>query len=317
MIEVAAARAIHFAATLSTAGAVFFLAFVGEPALRHARDGGPFCALVRLRLRWIAWIGVALVLASGAVWLLIEAEQLSDLPLSAVFSSGAVWSVLADTDFGNDWIARFVLLVLFAGLLCASDFSTRGPSAWKSVTAIAVAACLVGSLAFAGHAAATTGSVGLVHLSADILHLVAAAAWTGALVPLAILLGAARRNAESAAIAHEAAVRFSALGMASVGTLAVTGIINSWFLVGSVAALFGTPYGRLLLAKVALFAIMLAFAAVNRLRLTPRLGQAGNAAVAAEALRRLRRNSLAEAALGGIIIAIVGVLGTLPPAIDR
>ena len=37
----------------------------------------------------------------------------------------------------------------------------------------------------------------------------------------------------------------------------VTGVINTWNLVGSVGALFGTGYGRLLMVKVALFLMML------------------------------------------------------------
>jgi copper resistance protein D len=78
--------------------------------------------------------------------------------------------------------------------------------------------------------------------------------------------------------------RFSTLGIVSVGVLVATGIINSWVLVGSVPALVGTDYGRLLLVKVALFFVMMAIAGVNRLRLTPRLVQAPSAAVAENAL---------------------------------
>jgi putative copper resistance protein D len=111
--------------------------------------------------------------------------------------------------------------------------------------------------------------------------------------------------------------RFSTLGIVSVGVLVATGIINSWVLVGSVPALVGTDYGRLLLVKVALFFVMMAIAGVNRLRLTPRLVQAPSAAVAENALRQLQRNSLVEAAVGAIIVFIVGVLGTLPPGLDE
>ena len=62
--------------------------------------------------------------------------------------------------------------------------------------------------------------------------------------------------------------------------------------------------------KLAVFAAMLGFAAVNRFWLTPRL--AGSPDVAA--LRQLIRNSVIEIVLGFVIFAIVGVLGTLHPA---
>ena len=47
-------------------------------------------------------------------------------------------------------------------------------------------------------------------------------------------------------MAQTATLRFSTLGILSVGTLLATGIVNSWYLVGSIPALTGTPYGRLL-----------------------------------------------------------------------
>ena len=86
-------------------------------------------------------------------------------------------------------------------------------------------------------------------------------------------------------------------------------------LVGSFRALLVTDYGRLLLLKIAAFAIMVAFAAVNRLWLTPRLALVPKEVAHPSALSALRRNTLIEIALGLAIFAMVGVLGTLHPAI--
>ena len=112
---------------------------------------------------------------------------------------------------------------------------------------------------------------------------------------------------------RDATQRFSTLGIVSVATLLVTGIVNSWILVGSVHALIITGYGQLLMLKV-VFAIMLMFAAANRFWLTPQLAFVREEAQL-KALRQLTRNSLIEIALGFTIFAIVGVLGTLHPAI--
>jgi len=62
---------------------------------------------------------------------------------------------------------------------------------------------------------------------------------------------------------------------------------------------------------------MLSIAAVNRLRLTPRLVQHLDSIGSHDALRQLRNNSLIEATVGAIILAVVGVLGTLPPGLDE
>ena len=75
------------------------------------------------------------------------------------------------------------------------------------------------------------------------------------------------------------------------------GLVNTWFLAGTVPALIGTEYGRLLLAKIALFATMVTFAAVNLLRMTP-VGWppiGGDGADRGAALGHLRRNAFVEA----------------------
>ena len=105
------------------------------------------------------------------------------------------------------------------------------------------------------------------------MHLVAAAAWVGTLFPLALLLAAAGHDATSVAIARIATMRFSTFGIFSVAALLITGSINTWYEAGSIPALTETDYGRLLLLKIALFLIMVAVAAFNRLHLTPRLVQ--------------------------------------------
>jgi putative copper resistance protein D len=302
-------------------GVTFFVAFVAEPAFRTTSKNGSVAAVVRTQLAWIAATSLLIVVISGATWLVLQAQQMSDLPLTAVFFQGTVWTVLTQTDFGQVWVARFFLAGLLTGTLLLRKSTQRTKSHLMDTLAVLLGASLVGTLAWAGHATASSDSdlKSIVHLTADILHLVAAAAWVGSLVPLAVLLGAAwrKRDEPSVAIAREATLRFSTLGIVSVGTLLVTGVVNSWVLAGSVHALVGTDYGRLLLVKVALFLAMISIAAINRLRLTPRLVQHLDSVGSQDALRRLRNNSLIEATVGAIILAIVGVLGTLPPGLDE
>jgi putative copper resistance protein D len=60
---------------------------------------------------------------------------------------------------------------------------------------------------------------------------------------------------------------------------------------------------------------MLVFAALNRLWLTPRLAPSSGNELRLDVLRQLTRNSAIEIALGFTIFVIVGMLGTLHPAI--
>jgi copper resistance protein D len=298
-------RALHFAATMMVTGNVLFLIFIAEPAFRAAGDT-QVAARVHPSLTWIAWAALAVMLLSGGAWLLLLAQRMSEQSLAEVLSQGALWTVLTETDFGLAWMIRLAIAVLLAVALPLS--------AQLRVAAIISAVALVGSLAWAGHAAARDGAPGAIHLISDILHLIAAAAWFGALIPLALLLLAARHVATGLPVAREAVRRFSPLGILSVGTLLASGAVNTWMLAGSLDALIGTDYGRLLILKVALFLVMLSFGAINRLWLSPRVVE--TSPVATGALRQIERNSLIEALLGTIIIVIVGLLGTLPPGLD-
>jgi putative copper resistance protein D len=109
---------------------------------------------------------------------------------------------------------------------------------------------------------------------------------------------------------QEATQRFSIMGIISVAVLSASGVINAYVLVGSFHGLIVTQYGKLLLLKLVVFALMLTLAMTNRFWLTPRLGLSGTGA-----LRWLSCNSAIEFALGLAVFAIVGMLGTLHPAL--
>jgi putative copper resistance protein D len=185
------------------------------------------------------------------------------------------------------------------------------------IVAGVLAAALVGTVAWAGHAAANMGSdlKGNVHLSGDVLHLIAAAAWIGALVPLALLLKASMADSNSLKIARAATIRFSTVGTVSVATILVTGLINTWVLAGSVHALTTTDYGHLLIVKVVLFLCMLCVACINRFQLTPQLVEDGPTETTRSAASRLRRNAIVEVIIGLLILIIVALLGTMSPGL--
>jgi copper resistance protein D len=308
-------RAVHYGATITVVGAVFFIAFVAEPAFRRAGSEARLPALVWPRFAWIAWIGLILAVLSGAAWLVLVAQSMSNSSLAEMFSQGALWIVLTQTGFGRDWFERFFVACLLAALFTRFLSARRENRLWIKIVAIALAGALVGTLARAGHAVGGSGVEGIVHPAADVLHLIAAAAWVGMLLPLTLVLAAAGRDAASVDIARAATVRFSTLGIASVATLLVTGGVNTWYLAGSIPALADTDYGHLLLSKVALFLVMVAIAAFNRLHLTPRLVHDDGVAATRDALRQLRRNSVIEVAIGAAVIAIVAVLGVTPPGL--
>jgi putative copper resistance protein D len=308
-----AARAVHFASTVAFVGAIAFGFLVAEPAFRGTPAGSPVIDF-RRQLAWIAWIGLGLAVLSGAAWLVLLAAEISGRSLAEVFDGDVIWTLLMQTRFGTVWGVRLVFAILLAGTLVPFVGARHAASPWRGALSTSLAVALVGSLAWAGHAAGTPGSTGKLHVIVDASHLIAAAIWVGGLLPLALLFTTVRRSADPAlgSVARQVARRFSTLGVVSVGTIFATGLVNTWMLAGSVPALLETEYGHLLLVKIGLFIAMVCVAAVNRLRLSPRLAPTN---ASSKAVRQLQRNTLIEAAFGLIILGIVGVLGTLPPAI--
>ena len=291
-------RTVHFAATALAAGTVSFLVVVAEPAFAAAGDANGWKAFQHAA-RWLVWSGLAVAVASGAAWLIWLASDIYGASLVYVCVHGGALSVLTETRFGQVAIARLALALLIGIVLPWP--STR----WLQLLA---AAAFVGLLAPIGHAGASASDAGNMHLGSDILHLLGAAAWLGALPALALLLHLVRGKAP--AVAAAAARRFSPLGIASVGILLVTGIVNSWYLLSGPSNLISTDYGRLVLLKIGMFAAMVGIAAVNRYRLTPRLA-------APSAVRALERNSLAEVCLGLCVFLFVGALGTMEPPVHN
>jgi copper resistance protein D len=301
-------RAMHFAASAMTAGIVLFRIAVAGPALRPAPPTAHLVESKTLRLAWISLAGSAV---SGVAWLLLQAPVMSGFSFSEAMTAEIIGTVLTETQFGLLSEIRFVLAMMVAVCLAYDQHPT---ARWLG---LASSLCLVAAIAATGHAGATEGAAGVVHLASDVLHLVASAAWIGGILALILLIAATRRSSPDAwpSLVRDATERFSTLAILSVSALLVTGIVNGVILVGSFHALLVTKYGQLLMFKLALFAAMLGFAAVNRFWLTPGLAGSPNGARELNAVRRLSRNCKFEIALGLVIFAIVGALGTIHPAI--
>jgi putative copper resistance protein D len=243
--------------------------------------------------------------ASGAfAALVLQAAAMTGAPVAF---DPALWGeVLVATTFGHGLAARLLLLGAAGAALV---LLAPGKRLWIALALIGAGVCA--SFAWTGHAAGGDGVLGTAHQAADIVHMLAAAMWLGALPALALL---AFRPTEGGGEAHAALARFSGLGGWMAAALLASGLVNSAVLVGPAQALrlTETPYGRLLAAKLALFVLMLALAAANRFVLAPALGRA-LAQGRPHSLSALRASLVAETLLGAAVLALVAALGLQPP----
>ena len=301
-------RFLHYVAVLSLFGAALFPLYTYRGRLdAFASDDGP----LTVWLRRILVSAILLAFVSAVGWFVFTTGAMAG-DISQVTNLAVLNAVMTGTDFGPLWVARFVSIIAIAALL---RFWPAKKSMWLVP---ALAGFLLASLAGTGHARITEGWPGTIHIASDIAHLLAAGWWLGGLLPLGILVFAAPAAGDSR---HgdfplgKVLCRFSGIGTVAVAILIASGVVNSWFLVGSPNALLTSVYGRLLIAKVAIFLIMAAIATANRWWITPQLCRPGSAFTHAW-LARLRCHVLAEQALGLCVVVLVSLLGTLQPAVS-
>jgi putative copper resistance protein D len=291
-------RFLHDVAVLALFGALLF------PLYAYRAGAHGWAPSLGGWIRSVCVVAAGVALVSGAGWFAFTAASMSG-SLAGATDPSVLLTVVQATDFGPLWLGRLALLAAILTMLWL-----RSPTALPTWIAPGLAAIALASLAGTGHARAPEGLGGSIHMLTDASHLLAAGVWLGGLWPLGAAIAAAPHAApdEDAALGAML-MRFSGVGSVAVAVLLASGLVNTWFLVGDIGRLTTTLYGRLLIAKVALFLTMAMLAAANRFWIMPRLGAAGT-------LLQLRRNVFAEQALGLLVVAIVSVLGTLDPAIE-
>ncbi|MER6212549.1 copper resistance CopC/CopD family protein [Streptomyces sp. NPDC001272] len=223
-------------------------------------------------------------------WVTLTAATLAMLVLRTPYTGSGKFAdafdldglkAVLETKTGASFMSRLLLLgaaALFIAVLFGAyarrqkNAGAQSAEETKDTSDLAFGLGIGGTVVAAGIAAtwalaehASTGLQPGIAMPVDILHLLAVAAWLGGLVALLVALRTA------ADIERAAVQRFSRVAFISVVVLAVTGVYQSWRQLGSWSALTGTSYGRLLLIKVGLVAVLVGIAYLSR-KWTARLG---------------------------------------------
>jgi putative copper resistance protein D len=222
--------------------------------------------------------------------------------------------MLMDTEVGLTWMVRIASLTV---AIIAARLNRRAPSTSLWLVSLCGAIALA-TLAWTGHGAMDEGSRRYLHFTSDIVHLLGAGSWLGAIAAFALLL---RTNNLTGDLQVHLLARtltgFESAGMLIVATLTITGIANYLLVVGpAFETLTSSTYGTLLSLKVFLFFGMLVFAAVNRFHLSPLLKRSIKTGTHKIAINALRRSMILELLVAVIIMALVAWLGTLSPEME-
>jgi copper resistance protein D len=283
------AKAATYAATLAASGGVFFLIY--SHALLDGNCAGRIRRLIRVLVCIAALAGGAMILATAAS-MSGDAGGLADVGLARMILQGGE---------GGASLARLIGLVLIGAGLTAR----RSPAAVALLGSVAAAT----SFAWLGHVHSLSAlRAAWLPALAIVVHLLGVAFWLGALIPLLMVARDAGMSRVAATVG-----RFGTAALFVVGALLAAGVVLLCLLLGDVSDLWTDDYGRLVLTKVLLVSCLLALAAVNHLRLTPRLF-----AYDVGALRALKRSIMAELAVAGCVLVVTAAMTTLtgPSVLD-
>jgi len=268
-------RALSFVALLQAAGIALFMRLFQPFLILAQRD-------IRQLGMWSAAIALPLLIAQ---YLLEPARMAGDF-------SGLLDLSLQRINLAS--LAAVTLGVRVTGVvLILAGLSRAGHAA--GVLGLGGAALVAASFALMGHTAVHAERSWLA--PALIIHVLIGAFWFGAIPGLYLVT-----LREAAELAARAVAAFSKIAIWVVPALAVAGALMALVLIRRLAV-FREPYGWLLLVKVMGFALLMGFAAANRLRLGP--------AVVRGATRSFRRSLAAEYILIAGVLAATATMTSL------
>jgi len=289
----ASLRGFHLLALACLFGTLVSLMLVAPAGLRAAPAEGP---AARHRLVRLAKGSAGLTVLFGIGWMVLESAAIAGTA-SLSGTVAVLGKVMHDTRFGQLMLVRLGLVALALPFL--------GGRKSRLAIGLLLAGAALGMQGFLGHAGASGGSVGAVLVASEAVHLLAAGAWLGGLLPLFLLVGSL-----PPAAAASACESFTPVGLSAVLAIACTAVIQAWQLIGSLAGLFGTPYGHVALFKLALFFVLLVLAGINRLVLTERLRDP----VRPVTQLALRTSIGAETIIGATVIVVAAFLASGIPS---
>ena len=265
-----------------------------------ALRGAEVSPRVERRLLVMAAIGVVATLETGIAGFVMRAEDALQLPFERLLY-GDLSPLAGGTRFGQAFVAMTLGYALVAALIFLAWLTDRRVLLWP---ALAVGLLFASGLSLSGHSAVEPNSSRLSEL-ADWVHLSAASVWAGGLVALAIAVWPAAPELRTRAF-----LGFSQVATVAIGLLVVAGLYLALLRLPNVSDLWEEEYGRVLLVKLALVSLALAWGGAHKLLVAPRLADGRERGGG-----RLRRSLVGESVVGmAVLLAAAVLVNSAPPA---
>ncbi len=272
---------------------------IGPLVIRLVVLRGPVPPSLERRIHLVTALAAFLVIDVGIVAFVLRASNALRVPLGELLY-GDLQPFAEKTHFGVAFLVMTVGFGLVAALLLVSWVFDRLDLRWPALV-LSVALC--SSLSLSGHQATEPNSSWLSEL-ADWLHLVAACVWVGGLVALAFCVWPV-----APALRRTAFLGFARLAIVLVAVMVVAGTYLALVRLPDLSDLWKTGYGQVLLLKVAIVLLALAWGGVHHFVVRPRL-EAG-------AEPRVRPSLAGEALVAlAVLLAAAALSNGSPPPVD-
>lgn len=255
----------------------------------------------RLDQAFFALVGAATVVTTnaGIAALLLRADAALQLPFDR-FLYADLSPFAGGTRFGIAWVWMTLACAVVGTLLTLAWLRRSRAPLWP---ALALALALAAGFSSSGHSASEPNATPLT-VAADWVHIAAASIWVGGLVALA-LIGWRLDRPER----HAAFIGFSRIATVMVGVVLLAGIYLGILRLPTVSDLWSTTYGHVLLVKIALVTLALAWGAAHHFFLRPRLERGDEPPGG-----RVGRSLVGESLVGVAVLLVAAMLvNTAPP----
>ena len=237
--------------------------------------------------------GIIAVFASNFIMLGVQTWRLETSPLDVI-----------QTTFGHTWLTRMILTIILIGIWFWIERKNQ-VSIKTQLPMLVFALALIATTTMMGHGASTELVPPII---LDYVHNLLSSIWIGGVIFLGFVVLPSITKLDGTVrdkITISLIPRFSAMIIISLGILIITGPTLLWFLDSNVSSLTDSTYGKLIMLKIAIASVMIAFGGFYQIRF---IQQAKKDLKSTSVFKKLKRPLRFEAGLGIALLAVVALL---------
>ena len=237
--------------------------------------------------------GIISVFASNFIMLGVQTWRLETSPLDVI-----------QTTFGHTWLTRMILTIILIGIWFWIERKNQ-VSIKTQLPMLVFALALIATTTMMGHGASTEMVPPII---LDYVHNLLSSIWIGGVIFLGFVVLPSITKLDGTVrdkITISLIPRFSAMIIISLGILIITGPTLLWFLDSNVSSLTDSTYGKLIMLKIAIASVMIAFGGFYQIRF---IQQAKKDLKSTSVFKKLKRPLRFEAGLGIALLAVVALL---------